>query len=43
MAILILGTREIGYYMIVLAVSGTVAGIFVGIAGSLLIKYIKIK
>lgn len=38
-AILLLGTKEIGYYMPVLAVSGTLAGIFVGICGSLLLKY----
>lgn len=41
MAIIILGTREIGYYMAVLAVTGTVSGIFVGIAGTLMLKYIK--
>lgn len=43
-AILILGTKEIGFYMPVLAVSGTVAGIFVGVSGILLLKYTaKIK
>lgn len=40
-AMLVLSTAEIGYYMIVLAVTGTVAGILVGILGSLLIKYMK--
>ena len=38
-AILILGTKEIGFYLPVLAVSGTVAGIFVGMMGILLLKY----
>ena len=38
-AILILGTKEIGFYLPVLAVSGTVAGIFVGTVGILLLKY----
>ena len=38
-AILVLGTKEIGFYMPVLAVSGTVAGIFVGFSGILLLKY----
>ena len=41
MAIIILGTREIGYYMAVLAVTGTISGIFIGIAGTLMLKYIK--
>ena len=41
MAILLLGTREIGYYMIVLTVTGTVSGIFVGICGALMLKYVK--
>lgn len=40
-AIIILGTKEIGYYMIVLIPSGIIAGIFVGLAGALLIKYSK--
>ena len=38
-AIMILQTREIGYYMIVLTVTGTIAGIFVGLAGMLLLRY----
>lgn len=40
-AIILLGTREIGYYMIVLTVTGIIAGIFVGISGMLLLKYTK--
>ncbi len=39
MAIILLGTKEIGFYMPVLAVSGTVAGIFVGLCGMLLLRY----
>ena len=38
-AILVLGTKEIGFYLPVLAVSGTVAGIFVGFGGIFLLKY----
>lgn len=38
-AILVLGTKEIGFYLPVLAISGTVAGIFVGLSGILLLKY----
>ena len=41
-AIIILGTREIGYYMIVLALTGTLAGIFVGILSALMLKYVRI-
>lgn len=39
-AILVMRTVEIGYYMIVLTMTGTLAGILVGIAGALLMKYI---
>ncbi len=41
-AALLLATREIGYYMIILAVTGTVAGIAVGIAAAQLIRRIDI-
>lgn len=37
-AMVILNTAEIGYYMIVLTVTGTVAGVFVGLAGAGLLK-----
>ncbi len=40
MAMLLLNTRELIYYMVVLAVTGTVSGIFIGLAASLLIKRI---
>ena len=40
-AMLLLQTKEIGYYMLVLAVTGTLAGIAVGLAAALLIKYTK--
>lgn len=36
-AMLLLHTAQIGYYLIVLAVTGTVAGFFVGICGAFLI------
>ena len=42
-AMLVLETAEIGYYMIVLTVTGTVAGILVGIAGWLVLKYLNKK
>ena len=37
-AMLLLQTKEIGYYMIVLAVTGTLAGIVIGLVGTLLIR-----
>ena len=42
-AAVVLRTREIGYYMAPLAISGIVAGIFVGLLSSMLIKKVKIK
>lgn len=41
MAMLLLGTAELGYYLIVLAVTGTVSGIFVGLCGSFAVKRFK--
>lgn len=40
MAMLVLGTAELGYYLIVLAVTGTVAGILIGLCGGMLIRRI---
>lgn len=40
-AILLFRTLEIGYYMIILAVTGTLAGIFVGLTASVLLKKFK--
>lgn len=40
MAMLLLGTAELGYYLIVLAVTGTVSGIFVGLCGGMAVKRI---
>lgn len=40
MAMLLLGTAELGYYLIVLAVTGTVSGVFVGLCGVLAVKRI---
>lgn len=37
-AIAVMRTVEIGYYMIVLTVTGTVAGILIGLAGAALLK-----
>ena len=43
MAMLLLDTAELGYYLIVLAVTGTISGIFVGLCGSFAVKRILIK
>ena len=37
-AMALLETVEIGYYMFVLAISGTLAGVFIGLVGALLMK-----
>lgn len=38
-AVFLLQTAEIAYYMIILAVSGTVAGALIGLAGAALLKH----
>ena len=43
MAILLLGTAELGYYLIVLSVTGTVSGIFVGLCGSFAVRRVHIR
>ena len=40
-AIALFETTQLGYYMIILAVTGTVAGVFIGLAGSLLLKRLE--
>ena len=40
-AIVLLDTVQIGYYMAVLAITGTIAGIFVGLAGALILKRLE--
>lgn len=42
-AIFLFDTVQIGYYMIILAITGTIAGVFVGIAGALLLKKLNKK
>ena len=43
MAMLLLGTAELGYYLVILAVTGTVAGLFVGLCAVLLIRRIPTR
>lgn len=40
-AMLLIQTTQIGYYMIVLSITGTVSGIFVGLLGGFVIKRIS--
>lgn len=39
-AVLLLDTVQLGYYLVVLTVTGTIAGIFIGLCGSFLVKRI---
>lgn len=43
MAMLLLGTAELGYYLIILAVTGTVSGIFVGLCGGFAVRRVQIR
>ena len=43
MAMLLLETSELGYYLVVLIVTGTISGILIGLCGALLIKRIPDK
>ncbi len=38
MAMFLLRTAELGYYLVVLAITGTVSGVLIGICGSVMIK-----
>lgn len=42
-AMVLLETAEIGYYLVVLTVTGTIAGVLIGLCGALLIKRIPKK
>ena len=41
-AVFLFDTVQLGYYMIVLAVTGTIAGVFIGIGANLLIKRLNV-
>ena len=43
MAMLLLGTAELGYYLIVLAITGMVSGILIGLCGGYLTKRIPLR
>lgn len=42
LAMIVLGTAELGYYLIILAIAGTIAGVFIGICGYFAVKRIPI-
>lgn len=42
LAMFVLRTAELGYYMVILAVTGTVAGIFIGLCGGFAVKRIRL-
>ena len=39
-AMLLLDTPQIAYYLIVLAITGTISGVFIGLCGALLIRHV---
>ncbi|MBE6530061.1 MAG: Gx transporter family protein [Ruminococcaceae bacterium] len=41
LAMFVLRTAELGYYLIVLSITGTIAGIFIGLCGWLAVKRVK--
>ena len=43
MAMILLGTAELGYYLIALSITGILSGIFVGLCGGFAVKRVKIK
>lgn len=40
-AIFLFDTIQIGYYMIILAITGTIAGVIIGVIGSILVKKLE--
>ena len=42
-AMVLLGTAELGYYLIVLAITGTISGVLVGLCGGMAVKRVFIK
>ena len=42
-AMLMLGAAEVGYYLIALAISGTISGVLIGLCGALMIKKVPLN
>ena len=43
LAMFLLGTAELGYYMVFLAISGTISGILIGLCGAFAVKRVKMN
>ena len=43
MAMLLLGTNQIAYYLVVLLITGTVAGIFIGLVGGQMVSRLSLQ
>ena len=43
MAMVLLGTKQIIYYLLVLLVTGTIAGIFIGLVGGQMVKRLPLQ
>ena len=43
MAMLIMSTAGLGYYFIILAVTGTISGVFVGLCGGFAVRRVRIR
>ena len=41
LAMFVLRTAELGYYLIILSITGTIAGVFIGLCGGLAVKRIR--
>ena len=42
LAMIVLQTAELGYYLVILAVTGTIAGVFIGLCGGFAVKRIRL-
>ena len=43
LAMVLLGTAELGYYMVFLSISGTISGILIGLCGAFAVKRVKMN
>lgn len=41
LAMFVLRTAELGYYLIILSITGTIAGVFIGLCGGLAVKRVR--
>lgn len=43
LAMVLMGTAELGYYLVFLAISGTISGILIGLCGAFAVKRVKMN